>query len=378
MKRYKAYDPPEYWKWVRDEGAVEQFKGRLASSEALSSGVRGLSTGELLGLYRSLLRARLHDVYLKRWVKNGVITKAWLATGEEAVTVGSVRALRRQGREGDVVGPMIRNAAACIEMGLPLVEMFGSYLALNETVCRGRDLHIGDLRHGVVAPISHVGSLMPVMVGCALAFKMRREDRVAMTWVGDGSSKTGEFHEGANFAAANKLPIVIFIQNNQVALGTRTDLHNVGDFSVWADAYGMHGEVVDGNNVLDVFLTSQRAVERARAGQGPTLIVAETFRMGGHATHDEREARDLFAPEVFEAWGKRDPIGVFEEYLLDLGVDLAGGFELGGDLEAHNRAALEAIDAEVTEEMERAGEAALALRAAGGPDPADLLDGVYA
>ena len=377
MKRYKAYDPPEYWKWTRDDSVVEAFKDCLMSKPLNSGEVRALDVETLLGLYRGMLRARLHDVYLKRWVKNGIISKAWLATGEEAVTVGSVRALRRAGSEGDVVGPMIRNAAACIEMGLPLVEMFGAYLAIEKTPCRGRDLHIGDLKHGVVAPISHVGSLMPVMVGCALAFKMRGEDRVAMTWVGDGSSKTGEFHEGANFAAANRLPAVIFIQNNQVALGTRTELHNVGDFARWADAYGMHGEVVDGNNVLDVHLTTRRAVARARAGEGPTLIVAETFRMGGHATHDEREARDIFSPEVFAHWGARDPIGVFEEYLIDLGIDLAGNFQPGGVLKAHNRALFDRIDAEVTEEMERASEAALGMRA-DQPDPDTLYDGLYA
>lgn len=377
MKRHKAFDPPEYHDWTLAPGLLDEYEATLARDPARAALVAGLDLDTLLSLYRGLVRARLHDTSLKRWVKNGVITKAWLATGEEAVTVGATLALDRRGGEGDVVGPMIRNAAACAEMGMPLWEMFGAYLAIEDTTCRGRDLHIGDLKHGVIAPVSHVGSLLPVMVGAALAFQLQDEPRVAMTWVGDGATKTGEFHEGANLAAAAGLPIVIFIQNNQVALGTRTEWHHKGDFLAFGPAYGMPSAQVDGNNVLDVYAASRLAAERARAGQGPTLLVAETFRMGGHATHDEREAREILPPELFARWGQRDPLGLYEEWLLRRPYDLSGEGHTS-DLETHNRAFLAQLEQEVSDEVEAAAERALAVRATSQPDPAKLLDGLYA
>jgi TPP-dependent pyruvate/acetoin dehydrogenase alpha subunit len=363
MKRYKAFDPPEYVNWEIDPAELERFNATIAADPDRKVIIDGLDRDALLALYTALVRARLHDVHLKRWVKNGIITKAWLACGEEAVTIGSTMALTRDGAEGDVVGPMIRNASACIEMGLPLEQMFGAYLALHNTPCQGRDLHIGDLQYGVVAPVSHVASLMPVMVGCALGFHRRSQPRVALTWIGDGASKHGEFHEGANFAAALRLPIVIILQNNQVALGTRTDHHHVGDFMAMARAYGMPGAKVDGNNVLDVHAATQIAVQRARNGGGPTLIVAETFRMGGHATHDEREARELFSEETFAAWGRRDPIGVFEAWLLQQGVEPS---------------VLTAIETKVDDALEHAAGNALKSRTSAAPRADELLTGIYA
>lgn len=363
MKRYKAYDPPEYQNWTLDSDELHRFSETVEADAERKAVIDELDEDGLLGIYEALVRARLHDIHLKRWVKNGIITKAWLATGEEAVTVGSTLALDRRGPDGDVVGPMIRNAAACIEMGIPLEQMFGAYLAVDATPCRGRDLHIGDLTHGVVAPVSHVASLMPVMVGCALGFKMKGEPRVAMTWVGDGASKNGEFHEGANFAAAVDLPMVTFLQNNQVALGTPTQWHNKGDFLAFADAYGMPGAMVDGNNVLDVYAASTLAVRRARTGGGPTFLVAETFRMGGHATHDEREAREIFPAEVFAAWGKRDPVGVYEGWLQARGV---------------SESTLTEIEQRVDAALEAAAATALTYRTSAPPNPDDLLAGIYA
>lgn len=377
MKRYKAYDPPEYVQWTLDEDVLAEFEARIQADPERAALIEALDRDALVDLYRAMVSARLHDVALKRWVKRGVLSKAWLATGEEAVTIGAVAALRK-GEGGDVVGPMIRNASACIEMGLPLEQMFGAYLASASTPCKGRDLHIGDLSYGIVAPISHVGSLQPVMVGTALAFKMQRAERVAVTWIGDGATKTGEFHEGASFAAANGVPLVTIIQNNQVALGTRTDAHHVGDFNAWPAAYGMRGAEVDGNNVLDVYAGMRQAVDHARAGDGPTLMVATTFRMGGHATHDEAEARHIFDQETFDRWGKRDPIGVYEAWLARRPYALDGADPAPDDLIAHNLAVLADIEAQVDAQMEAASEAALAKRDSDAPDPATLLDGIYA
>ncbi len=264
-----------------------------------------------LGLYAGLLRARLHDIQLKRWVRTGVISKAWLGTGEEATTVGPVHALER-GR--DVVAPMIRN-------------------------------------------------MVPVTAGIALTFKIRQEPRVVLTWVGDGSTKTAAAHEGTNFAAVQKLPAIFIIQNNQVALGTRLEQHHLpGNFDEWAASYGIVGAEFDGNNVLDAYAATKLAADRCRRGEGPALLVAETFRMGGHATHDEREARDTFPAALFEQWGKRDPIGMYEEYLKADGITVK---RLGD------------IEAEVIEEVERSAEQALQSRDRMPPGES-ALQGVYA
>ena len=344
MKRYPAFDPPEYVHWEPDPYLVDTFEHTIASDPERAAIVAELEVSDLLAIYRDLLRTRLHDIGLKRWVRTGVISKAWLGTGEEAVTVGNVRALQ-PGR--DVVSPMIRNAGALHMMGMPLSDMFRGYLATSDSPSEGRDLHIGDLDSGIIQPISHMGTSVTVVAGVALSFKNRGEDRVAMTWVGDGATKCAACHEGINLAAVQRLPAVFVIQNNQVALGTRASAHGKGDLHAWPAMYGLDGLVCDGNNVLDVYAATRIAVDRCRAGDGPGMVVADTFRMGGHATHDEREAREAFPAELFDAWGKRDPIGLFESYLGRRGVD---------------GAQLEQIEREVTEEMDQAADDALASR----------------
>jgi len=177
---------------------------------------------------------------------------------------------------------------------------------------------------------------------------VRGEPRVALTWIGDGSTKTTAAHEGTNFAAVQKLPAILIVQNNQVALGTRLEQSHVpGDFRDWAASYGIAGGSFDGNHVLDAWAATALAAERCRRGEGPVLLVAETFRMGGHATHDEREARETFPAEWFAAWGRRDPIGLYEEYLKGRGWPVRR---------------LEEIEAAVTAEVERAAEEAVAGR----------------
>lgn len=293
-------------------------------------------------------------------MRTGVLSKAWLGTGEEATTIGPVHALER-GR--DVVAPMIRNAAACAELGLPVADMLRGYLASDDSPSRGRDLHVGAWARGVLQPISHVGDMVPVISGIALTFRLREERRVALTWVGDGAANTAAAHEGTNFAAVQRLPAIFILQNNQVALGTRLEQHHLpGNFRDWAASYGIRGTTFDGNNVLDAYAATRLAADRCRAGNGPALLVAETFRMGGHATHDEREARDTLPAALFAAWGARDPIGLYEEYLKGDGVAPAR---------------LQEIEDAVTAEVERAADAALASRERMPPGES-ALEGVYA
>lgn len=344
MRRYPAYDPPEYLAWEPDLELVESYRARLNADPERTPIVTRLGRTELLQIYRDLLRTRLLDVGLKRWVRTGILTKAWLGTGEEAVTVGAVAALDRQ---IDVVCPMIRNAGALHMMGMPLADVFRGYLATADSPNGGRDLHVGDLHLRIVQPISHMGINVPVMGGVALACRMRGESAVALTWVGDGATRTAAFHEGMVVAARQRLPVVYVLQNNQVALGTRLEAHGVADLSRWGDAYGLAVWHADGNNVLDVYAATRLAADRCREGKGPALVVAETFRMGGHATHDEREARETFPAELFAEWGRRDPVGLYETYLDTRGV---------------GRGEMESVESEVVDELEAAAAAALDSR----------------
>jgi TPP-dependent pyruvate/acetoin dehydrogenase alpha subunit len=384
MIRYPAFDPPEYVDWRPDPQVVEQYVRTIEDHPARRETVRALDAERLLALYEGLLRNRLHDIALKRWVKQGVISKAWLGTGEEATTIGPVHTLDRgvasDNLSVDFAAPMIRNAGACHEMGMSVADMLRGYIGTEDSPTRGRDLHIGDFRHGVIAPISHVGDIMAVTTGVALSFKLKKETRVAMTWIGDGSTKSGVFHESMNFAAVQRLPLVVIIQNNQVALGTRLDQHHRASFLDWPGAYGIEGDHFDGNNVLDAYAAVKAAVEGCRAGRGPYLLIAETFRMGGHATHDEREARATFAPELFEHWGKRDPIGLFEVYLIEGDLDLETGERASrsADLRDRNAEALRKVEARVIAEVEAAAQEALASSRQLMPRPESASEGVYA
>ena len=360
MKRFPAFDPPEYVEWKPDAALVRAFRATIENDPERAGIVSTLTPDSKLQLYRGLLRARLHDIELKRWVRTGVISKAWLGTGEEATTVGPVHALERG---IDILAPMIRNAAACCEMGMPIADMLRAYLATADSPSGGRDLHVGSFKHGVLQPISHVGDMVPIISGIALTFKMKREPRVALTWVGDGSTKAAAAHEGTNFAAVQRVPAIFIVENNQVALGTRLQQHHLpADFKDWPASYGVWGATFDGNNVLDAYAATRIAAERCRKGNGPALLIAETFRMGGHATHDEREARETFSAELFSTWGKRDPIGQYEEYLKEDGVTT----KTLGELEL-----------EITEQVERAAAEALASREKM-PKGETALDGVYA
>jgi TPP-dependent pyruvate/acetoin dehydrogenase alpha subunit len=360
MKRYPAFDPPEYVSWSADPALLQEFGKTIERDQARRDLIATLPREAFLLLYERLLLARLQDIALSRWVRQGVISKAWLGTGEEASTVGPVFALDPA---IDYVAPMIRNQSACGDMGMPIGDVFRGYLAAANGPSRGRDLHIGSMPHHVIPPISPVGVMVPVCVGIALAAKMRGESAVTVTWVGDGSAKAGVAHEGLNFAAVQRAPVVFIIQNNQVALGTRLDQHHAAEsFEGWPGAYGMAGWAFDGNNVLDAFAATKLAVEACRRGEGPVMLLAETFRMGGHATHDEREARATFPAELFEYWGKRDPIGLYESWLLQQSVPSTE---------------LESIEVKATATVEAATEEALVDRDRL-PPPESALEGVYA
>ena len=384
MIRYPAFDPPEYIDWKPDPEVVANFSRTIEKDPARNAVIRALEPAQLLALYEGLVRNRLHDIALKRWVKQGVISKAWLGTGEEATTIGPVHALNRSvasdGLPSDFIAPMIRNAGGCHEMGMPLADMLRGYLGTADSPTRGRDLHIGDFNRGVLAPISHVGDLMAVTAGVALSFKLSREPRVALTWIGDGSTKSGVFHESMNLAAVQRLPLIVILQDNKVALGTRLDQHHRGSFLDWPAAYGVEGGSFDGNNVLEAYAATRLAADVCREGRGPVLLIADTFRMGGHATHDEREARTTFDSALFSHWGKRDPIGLFETYLIEGSLDLESGsvLEQADGQRERNAEVLLRVEARVTQEVEQAAEQALESARTNMPIGESASEGVYA
>lgn len=344
MKRYPAYDPPEFVDWHPEPGEAERWQRTLEAHPARLDRVAQLQPARLLELYDALLQNRLLDIALARWVRRGILSKAWLGTGEEAVTVGAVAAVDPS---RDWVCPMIRNAGACPMMGMSLADLFRGYLATPDGPNGGRDLHVGDLDHRVLQPISHMGTNVPVMSGVALGLRHEGRQGLALTFIGDGATKSGECHEGLHMAASLQLPVLFILQDNQVALGTRGDQHGPGRLEDWGRIYGIPLHEVDGNHLLDIYGASAEAVSSIRRGEGPAILLARTFRMGGHATHDVSEARRTFPAELFQRWGRRDPVGRFEFFLERAGVEVE---------------AMQAIEEQVILRVETAAEAALASR----------------
>lgn len=363
MRAVPGLDPPEYLDWTEDPDLVRQFGATALEDPRRAPIVRGLAEPARLRLYEGLVRNRFHDLQLKRWVRSGVLSKAWLGPGEEAVTVGACHALETD----DVVGPMIRNAGACHERGMSLASMFRGALGTGDGPARGRDLHFGDLDLGILAPISMVGSLVPVCAGMALAFRLRGEPRVALTWAGDGTTGTAAFHEGMVSAVALRAPLIVVIQNNRIALGTALPEGGEERLARLGDGYGVSTLRVDGNNVLDVFAATTLARQEALAASRPVFVLADTFRMGGHATHDEGESRRILPAELFVHYGRRDPVRTYRAFLRQGGA----GREPVAD------AALEEIEARVEAEVADAEREALSSQRTRRPDPDGAGEGVF-
>jgi len=266
----------------------------------------------LLTLYRYVRLARMVDDRLAiLYRQNEVVGGVYSGRGQEGLTIASAMALGPD----DFVAPLIRNMGAMLVRGVRPREIFCQYMARKDGPTHGRDLntHFGDLSRGFIAPISMLGSLIPVMVGMGLAARARGKNTVTMTYIGDGGSSTGEFHEGLNYAAVMKAPFVLILENNGYAYSTPTRMQSgCTEFVKRAQGYGIYGERVDGNDMLAVYETVRRSVERARAGEGPTLVEAVTMRMQGHAAHDDFK----YVPrELLREWEAKDPIRRFEEYL---------------------------------------------------------------
>ena len=272
-----------------------------------------LTRQQYLDLYYYMrLNRAVEDTMVKLFRQNKIVGGLYSSLGQEAISVGSVYALEKK----DWLAPMIRNIGALLVKGVPPRDIFMQHMAKYDSPTKGKDgtSHFGDLDNlHIVSPISMLGDLIPVMTGVAMAGRYLGQKIVAMTWIGDGGSSTGVFHEGLNFAATQKAPFVLILENNLWAYSTpvrkQVPLENLADR---AKAYGMDSYIVDGNDVVAMYSTAKEAVARARAGQGPILIEAKTFRRLGHAQHDAAE----YVPKQMRAyWEARDPIALYEKFL---------------------------------------------------------------
>jgi TPP-dependent pyruvate/acetoin dehydrogenase alpha subunit len=326
------------------------------SSEAGS--LSGYSGKLLVEMYRRMFLIRsfelsVNDYFLKGFIPGTI----HLSHGQEAVAVGVASALRAD----DLVVPTHRGHGHALAKGMPPLALFAELFARQAGCCGGKggSLHISDVARGIMPPSPLVGSSVPVAAGMAFAFKYKKSDRVIASFFGDGAINTGPFHEGVNLAAIWELPLVLVCENNQYAITTpiRT-VTRLKQLSDQAAAYGIPGVTVDGNDVTAVYEAAQEAVQRARAGEGPTYLECITYRQGGHKRDDPARYRPQ---EEVQAWLARDPLTRMRERLLSQGV-LA-------------EAELDTLERNVQQELELAAQQALESPA---PEPGSVMAAVYA
>src|SRR5436853_2118588 len=318
----------------------------------------GLDREDLLGVYRSMaltrgIEERGHILYRQGKIPGSFYT----GRGNEAASVGVASAMRGE----DVGTPIQRDMGVHVTRGTEPWRIFAQYMGRSDGLAAGKDgnVHMADIRLGLIAMVSHLPALMPVAVGAALAFQIRREPRVAVAWSGDGAMARGDAHEAMNLAGVRKLPVVFIVDNNQYAYSTPNRLEFACEhLADRAAAYGFEGVVVDGCDVLTVYREAHAAIEKARAGGGPTLLELVTLRMEGHAVHDDAAYVPRSLVEEFTA---RDPVDRYRAWL-----------QVNQELTDEEQAAIEA-EVRATVEKGVADAEASPL-----PDPDTVLDGVYA
>ena len=318
----------------------------------------GLDREDLLAVYRNLLitrgvEERGHILYRQGKIPGSFYT----GRGNEAASVGVATAMGPE----DVGTPLHRDMGVHITRGVEPWRVFAQYMGRVDGPTRGKDgnVHMADSRLGLIAMVSHLPAMLPVATGCALAFRIREERRVAVGWFGEGASARGDTHEAMTFAGTRRLPVVFVCDNNQWAYSTPTHLEYATEHVAdRAQAYGFEGVVVDGTDVLAVYREAKRAIERAREGAGPTLVECLTLRMEGHAVHDDA----FYVPKpMFEEWAKNDPLERFRTWLRE-------NAELGDEEEEEIASGVKKL---LNDALKRAEESPL-------PEPQQLLEGVYA
>ncbi|MGA9996562.1 MAG: thiamine pyrophosphate-dependent dehydrogenase E1 component subunit alpha [Pyrinomonadaceae bacterium] len=274
-----------------------------------------LNAEQMLEMYRYLKMTRMvEDRLVNLYRQTKVVGGVFRSLGQEATAVGTAFALEPQ----DFISPLIRDLGAVLVKGIRPREIFAQYMAKAWGPSGGRDLniHFGDMKRGFIGPISHLGDMIPVMAGVALGARMQQKNLVAMAYIGDGGMSTGAFHEGLNFAAVQRLPLLVVAEYNHYAYSTPTSLQTaVKDLAEKAAGYGIPGHIVDGNDIVACYEVTKKSAEYARGGGGAVLIEAKTYRRKGHAEHDDQ--RYVPADEI-EWWEKNnDPVDRYETYLIE-------------------------------------------------------------
>ncbi len=333
-------------------------KSAATPPAAVRGGNEALTEAQRLELYYWMrltrsLEERLVNLYRQTKVVGGLFR----SLGQEADAVGSAYALE----PGDVLSPLIRNLGSMLVKGATPVEILKQYMARGDSPTRGRELniHFGDTERGFIGQISPLGDMVPVMAGVTLTFKMRNEPRVGLVYVGDGATSTGAFHEGINFAAVQRCPLVVVVENNGYAYSTPTRRQTLAaQFIDKAPGYGIAAEQADGNDVIATYEATKRAVDRARRGEGVTLVELITYRRKGHAEHDNQS----YVPGgEIERWEREnDPITRYLARLRESGV---------------SDETLAEIDTRIVREIDEATDIA---ERSGPPEALDALRGVYA
>jgi TPP-dependent pyruvate/acetoin dehydrogenase alpha subunit len=299
---------------VGDEVRYEVESGDLSRPAPPIRESKYLRREQCIDIYRWMLLNRRMEAALENLYKQGqVVGGVYFGLGQEACSCASAFALHKD----EWLGPMIRNQGALLVRGFSPADIMMQYMAKAGSPTRGRDAssHFGDIvTRNVVAPISTLGDLIPVLAGVALGARLQGKEIAVMTYIGDGGQSTGVTYEGLNFAAVQNLGLVLIVENNLWGYSTPADMQfRVKDLAERAIAYGIPGVIVDGTDACQVYDACHEACERARRGEGPTLIEAKMMRMKGHAIHDAAE----YVPKpLFEYWKRRDPIARFEDHLV--------------------------------------------------------------
>jgi pyruvate dehydrogenase E1 component alpha subunit len=275
-----------------------------------------IKRADLLQMYYYLRLTRtLEDRITALYRQGRIVGGVYTSNGMEAIAVGYASALE----PNDVIAPYHRDMGAFLVRGITPGEVIAQYLGRRTGPTKGKDgnVHLGDLKRGIIGFVSHLADNLPVATGAALAFKISKEPRVVIANTGDGGTSRGDFHEAMNFASARTLPVVFFCNNNKYAYSTpQRHQMAIRDVVERAKAYAIPGEIVDGNDVAAVYLAAQGAVRRARSGEGPTFLECKTMRMHGHSEHD---AAKYVPRELLEEWKRKDPILKAEQMLRQLG-----------------------------------------------------------
>lgn len=306
--------------------------------------------------YMSLMREVEDRIERKLYRQGKILGGVYVGRGQEAISVGTSLLATSE----DVLLPSHRDMAIFFVRGVPPARVFAQYMGRVGGFTRGRDgnMHMGDLKLNIISIISAMAANVPVAAGAALALRYQGKNGVAFCYFGDGATSRGEWHEGLNFAAVQKLPVLFICNNNQYAYSTplskQMPCRNVADRG---PAYNIPAEIVDGNDVLAVHEAGRRAVAHARAGQGPYLLECKTFRMTGHSAHD---AADYVPKNLWDEWGKLDPIVRLEASMLDKSWT--------------TQAELDQLHARIRREVD---DAVAWADSSPYPDPATLLEDVY-